>query len=276
MKHFALIGQPLGHSYSQLLFEEAVPGHIADYRMHEISSLGGLRRWIDESDISGFNVTIPYKEAILPLLDTLSPEAKAIGAVNCVKVSNGRLMGYNTDAPAFRQTLEETLSSLHLPLSTIHSALILGTGGAARAVAYALSQMGIKYTFVSRHPEEHDNAIGYKSFQLSTFLPASQALSTAESKYNPAKNFQLLVNATPVGMYPNTDASPWPSEFQLPSFNFQLCYDLIYNPSPTLLMRQAAAKGAKVVDGLAMLRLQAKLSRDIFFSDNTDYQPIAK
>ena len=261
MKHYALIGNPLGHSWSQRLFEEAVPATVADYRLFELPSLDGLRQWVSDNDISGFNVTTPYKEAILPQLDTLSPEAADIGAVNCVKVTDNRLVGYNTDASAFRQTLEEALTHSHIHKLT-HS-LILGTGGAARAVAYALQQLGIKHTFVSRHPEQHTslghNIIGYN--QLSTF---SFQLST------------LLVNATPVGMYPNIAASPLPSDFQLSTFNFQLCYDLIYNPSPTMLMRQVSANGVKVVDGLSMLRLQAKFSRDIFFSNNTDYPYIVK
>ena len=265
MKHYALIGRPLGHSLSQHLFEEAVPADVADYRLCELPSLDGLRRWVEAEGISGFNVTSPYKEAILPHLDALDPVAEAIGAVNCVNVDDGRLVGHNTDAPAFQQTLEEALTPFtsHLSPLTSHlspSAVILGTGGAARAVAYALSQMGIPYTFVSRHPErlkvkgEKLKVIGYAelstfNFQLSTFLPASQALSTAESKYNPAKNFQLLINATPVGTWPNVDASPLPPNFQFSIFNFQLVYDLIYNPSPTRLIREAAACGVATKDG---------------------------
>ncbi len=261
MKHYALIGKPLGHSWSQRLFEETVPADVADYRLCELPSLDGLQRWVVDNDISGFNVTAPYKEAILPYLDAMSPEAKEIGAVNCVKVVDGKLIGYNTDAPAFRHTLEETISTFNFQLSTFNLALILGTGGAARAVAYALGQMGIDYTFVSRTPELHPNSIGYKD--LPSFIIHHSS-------------FIILINATPIGTWPNIDASPLPPNFQFSIFNFQLVYDLIYNPSPTLLMRQAAERGAKVVDGLAMLRLQAKLSRDIFFTDSTEYQPIAK
>lgn len=281
MKHYALIGFPLGHSLSQQLFEQNVPPEVADYRLCPLPTLDGLRLWVKENDISGFNVTSPYKEAILPFLDSLSPEAETIGAVNCVKVTGSHLTGYNTDAPAFRQTLEETLSRFHFPISTFQSTLILGTGGAAKAVAYALNQIGIRYTFVSRLPEQHinlgSNIISYK--QLSTFnFPACFAgLEHLRIKTNSCEKLStLIINATPVGMYPNTDATPLPSEFQHSTFNIQLCYDLIYNPSPTRLMRDAAARGAKVVDGLAMLHLQAKLSRDIFFTDNTEYQPLAK
>ncbi len=265
MKHYALIGKPLGHSWSQRLFEEAVPADVADYRLFELPSLDGLRQWVTDNDISGFNVTAPYKEAILPYLDTLTSEAKEISAVNCVKVVEGKLIGYNTDAPAFQQTLGKHLSPLTSHLSP--SALILGTGGAARAVAHALSQMGIDYTFVSRHPER----LKVKGERLKVISYAE--LTDFTSHLSP---FTLLINATPVGTWPNVDDSPLPPNFQFSIFNFQLVYDLIYNPSPTLLMRQAAERGAKVVDGLAMLRLQAELSRDIFFADSTEYQPIAK
>ena len=262
MKHYALIGRQLGHSWSQRLFEEAVPATVADYRLCEMSSLDGLRQWVADESIDGFNVTFPYKEAVIAHLDALSPEAKAIGAVNCVKVVGDHLIGFNTDAPAFRQSLEETISTFNFQLSTFNLALILGTGGAARAVAYAIGQMGIKYTFVSRTPELHPNSIAYNQIIQAIKQSSNQAI--------------LLINATPVGTWPNVNATP----FLLPSANYQLptltVYDLIYNPSPTLLMREAAERGAKVVDGLAMLRLQAKLSRDIFFTDSTEYQPIAK
>lgn len=243
MKHYALIGRRLSHSYSQRHFEElflrlGLTDH--SYTLHEMESLDSLRQWVTDEQINGFNVTVPFKQTIIPLLDELRPEAKAIGAVNCVVVNDGRLIGHNTDAPAFRQTIQNSAFKIQ------HS-FILGTGGAARAVAYALGQLGIPYAFVSRTPENHENAIGYS--QLSTL------------------NFQLptlIVNATPVGMYPNTDRTPFP----LPTTHCPLptlfLYDLTYNPSPTLLMRQAAALGAKTKDGLEMLRLQADLSWQIW------------
>ena len=243
MKNYALIGRRLSHSYSQRHFEEfflrlGLTDH--SYTLHEMESLDSLRRWVADEQINGFNVTVPFKQTIIPLLDELSPEAKAIGAVNCVVVNDGRLIGHNTDTPAFRQSIQNSAFKIQ------HS-FILGTGGAARAVAYALGQLGIPYAFVSRTPENHENTIGYS--QLSTL------------------NFQLptlIVNATPVGMYPNTDRTP----FSLPTTHCPLptlfLYDLTYNPSPTLLMRQAAALGAKTKDGLEMLRLQADLSWQIW------------
>lgn len=230
-RHYALIGKHLGHSWSQRWFEamfarEGLAGY--SYILHEMDSLDRLRQWVDKEHICGFNVTIPYKQAILPMLDALSPEAKTIGAVNCVCVSGGRLIGHNTDAPAFEQTLPTSLHG--------SAALILGTGGAAKAVAYDLWEMGIRHLHVSRHPIAE--SIGY----------TEAAARRTE--------FDILINATPVGMWPDVDATPWTSGLD----GFRLVYDLIYNPSPTLLLRQAAAAGATTVDGLAMLHRQAELS----------------
>jgi shikimate dehydrogenase len=179
------------------------------------------------------------------LLDELDETAAAIGAVNCVTVEEGRLVGHNTDAPAFQLTVN------NLQLTGDREAFILGTGGAARAVAYALGQLGIKYTFVSRHPEKHPdlepNIIGYSQFSI----------------FN--SQFSILINATPVGMYPAVDATPLDlKNFQFSIFNFQLVYDLIYNPSPTRLLREAALLGATTKDGLEMLHLQAEMSWALF------------
>ena len=239
MRHYALIGRSLIHSYSKQLFDSQ---HFADadYRLCSMPSVEGLREWVRSEDISGFNVTNPYKQAVLPLLDEVSPDARAIGAVNCVCVRDGRLVGHNTDAPAFRDTVQAIRQSDN---HAIGQAFILGTGGAARAVAYTLGQLGVPCTFVSRHPELHPGAIGYD--QLSTL---NSQLST------------LIVNATPVGTYPDVDRSPLNiSDLRLPTSDFYV-YDLVYNPSPTLLMRQAVAAGATVCDGMAMLRRQAELS----------------
>ena len=134
MRHYALIGRSLAHSYSKRLFDaEGFPD--ADYRLHSMPSLDGMREWVRRDGIDGFNITNPYKQAVMALLDGVSPEARAIGAVNCVCVEDGRLTGHNTDAPAFRHTLESLLDTSHLSPDT---ACILGTGGAAHAVAYAM------------------------------------------------------------------------------------------------------------------------------------------
>lgn len=237
MKHFGLIGRRLGHSYSQRWFEELFARlglNDCSYQLFELSSVDHLREWAFSSNILGFNVTIPYKQAIIPHLDALDPMATDIGAVNCVTVEQSRLIGYNTDALAFKQTL----GTKHF-----QQALILGTGGAARAVAYALDRLDTPYTFVSRHPELHLDSIGYT--QLATLhLPPST----------------LIVNATPVGMFPDVDKSPFdPATLHTPHSTFHF-YDLVYNPSPTLFLRQAAALGASTQDGLEMLHRQAELS----------------
>ena len=234
MKRYGLIGKRLGHSLSQDLFE-AQGFKDACYGLYEMASLDGLRQWVEAEGICGFNVTIPYKQTILPLLDDVDETAAEIGAVNCVSVEEGRLTGHNTDAPAFMDTLAG---------EPCHGkALILGTGGAARAVAFALRQLEIEYSFVSRHPELHDNAIGYN--QLPT---TNHPLPT------------LIINATPVGMYPDVDHSPLDFSLLASHFSLFLVYDLIYNPSRTLLMREAEVHGAKVKNGLDMLRRQAELS----------------
>lgn len=240
MKRFALIGRRLGHSYSQQWFEGlfarlGLADHV--YTLCEMPSLEGLREWVENEGISGFNVTVPYKQEILPCLDALDETADAIGAVNCVTVEDGRLVGHNTDAGAFRRSLENT----GWP---VRQAFILGTGGAARAVAFALRQMVIPYQFVSRHPHG-ENQLGYE--ELAT-------------RHSPLPT--LLVNATPVGMFPDVDGTPLP-DFNLHFSTFNL-YDLTYNPSPTRLMRDAMARGAQVKDGLEMLHLQAEMSWDFY------------
>lgn len=235
--HLALIGNPLCHSWSKNYFDnmfvsQGLSGY--NYRLCPLATLDGLRQWAMQNNLQGFNVTLPYKEAVLAHLDSVSPEAQEIGAVNCVVVADGRMVGHNTDAPAFRQTLLPLLQPWH------RKALILGTGGASKAVAYTLRQLGIDYSFVSRQPEGRTHCIGY-------------AEATEE-----IADCRLLVNATPVGMYPNSEATPLP---HLDGIGTQhTVYDLIYNPQETLLLRQCRQHGATVQNGLKMLTLQADLS----------------
>lgn len=244
MKRFALIGKHLGHSWSQQWFEDHfLRLGLTDYtyELHEMPTLDGLRQWIEGEGIAGFNVTIPYKQSILPHLDALSPDAEVIGAVNCVAVEKGRLIGYNTDAPAFLQTLMAALQACSLP-STVRRALVLGTGGAARAVTYALQQTGTDVRLASRRPQ------------------GTHHLAYSDIPVWPA---DILVNATPVGMFPDVDVTPLDLMAlvrQHPNAAPRLVYDLIYNPSPTLLMRQADAMGIPICDGLPMLKRQAELS----------------
>lgn len=243
MKHYGLIGNPLTHSWSQRWFEAMFQRcgiTDAQYRLYPLPTVAHLPQWVERQGLMGFNVTLPHKQAVIPQLHALDAEAEAIGAVNCVQVSHRRLVGHNTDAPAFRATL--------LPLLRPHhtAALILGTGGAARAVAHALRQLGIDHHFVSRQPALHPAALSY-----------AHAARLVGSHL-------LIVNATPVGMHPHTHLTPWPFAHLLTPAH--LCYDLVYNPSPTLFLRQAAAAGARTLGGEPMLQCQAQLSWQIWQS----------
>ena len=236
MLQVGLIGTPLGHSASAAYFGQHYPD--CRYRAYEMASLEGLRKLVEAEGLDGFNVTIPYKQSIVGLLDTVDDTAAHIGAVNCVRVRrmDGRLTltGYNTDAPAFAETLRPLLQPWH------RRALVLGTGGAAHAVGYALQQLGIEHIFVSRHPETHPNAIGYD--QISVFN----------------SQFSILINATPVGLWPNINKSPMPDISGIGPQH--LCYDLLYNPKESRWLREAAQRGAITCNGLAMLHRQADLS----------------
>ena len=249
-QHFALIGKRLSHSFSQRYFERkyqvlGLSGY--SYSLLEMPTLDNLRTVVAEKELSGFNVTNPYKMEIIPLLDDIDPIAAEIGAVNTVKATTRRstdgsdrlhLTGYNTDAPAFMETLRSLLLPHH------RHALILGTGGASHAVAWALDQLEIRYLFVSRNPSGRPNTIGY-----------SEA-------YDLAGSHTLIVNATPAGTFPDNDTTPWQHPELLSCQH--LCYDLVYNPSPTRFMKEAATHDASICDGLSMLHRQADLAFEIF------------
>lgn len=243
MKRYGLLGRSLRHSWSKQWFDQLFAQRgIADaeYRLYEVAEASALPDWHTTTRLDGYNVTLPYKEAILSCLDGCDTVASSIGAVNCVAREGYRWIGHNTDAPAFRQTLQPLLCPWHT------AALVLGTGGAARAVSYALRALGIDHRLVSRHPNLHPNAIGYE-----------EAVQLASSHL-------LIINATPVGMAHITKGNPWPCPAALGTKH--LCYDLIYNPSPTLFLQQAARQGATTKDGLDMLHLQAALSWQVWAS----------
>lgn len=239
MKKYGLIGFPLGHSFSKRFFDSKFASEgLSDccYQPYELPSLEGFREWVRREDLRGLNVTIPYKEAVIPLLDSMSDEARLIGAVNVVKVMpDGSMRGFNTDAPAFAETLRPLLKPWHT------KALVFGTGGAAKAVAYALKQSGIEYCMVSR--------------KGSPCLSYSEAAAMAKEVF-------LLINATPVGMYPHTEEMAVP---QLPALSERhLCYDLIYNPEETLFLAEAKRQGAAIRNGQPMLELQAEMAWNIW------------
>ena len=244
MRLFGLIGYPLGHSFSQRFFtEKFAREHIPDarYELFPLPDCAGLPQLLAaHPDLCGLNVTIPHKESVLPWLDALDETARQVGAVNCIRIRDGRLTGYNTDVYGFEQSLRNTgFLNASLP---IH-AFILGTGGAAKAVAYVLRNMQIPFQFVSRHPAE--GQIGYA--QLATLLAAGRA---------------LIVNATPLGTFPQVETMPPLPIDQLSAEH--LVFDLVYNPPETLLLRQAQAQGCALQNGLEMLYLQAERAWEIW------------
>lgn len=240
MDKYGLIGYPLGHSFSIGYFNEKFQNESidAEYLNFEIPSIDNLMEVLDSNpELKGLNVTIPYKEKVISYLDSISPEARAIGAVNVIKVThNGNqitLKGYNSDVIGFTQSIEPLLEKCH------KKALILGTGGASKAINYGLKSLGLETLFVSRY--EREGTIKYDEITPDVI-----------------KEYNVIVNCTPCGMYPHTDECP-----NLPydaMDNHTLLYDLIYNPDETLFLKKGKAKGAIIKNGLEMLLLQAFVS----------------
>jgi shikimate dehydrogenase len=233
----------LGHSRSKVFFDKRFADlGLSDHRFEnfELDTLDALdavlNRYGDE--LRGFAVTIPYKQAIMPRLNAISPEAQAIGAVNCVTVRDGRLTGHNTDAHGFRVGLEKLIGTLR-PLSASPDALralVLGTGGASRAVRWVLESEGIEYRMVSRTP-----APG-----LLTYNDLSPATIAAH---------RLIINATPLGTYPDVETKPTLPYDAITAGHF--LFDLVYNPPLSAFLAEGARRGAKTLNGEAMLVAQA-------------------
>lgn len=244
MDKYGLIGYPLGHSFSISYFNQKFKdeGIDAVYENFEIVSIDLLPEVLDSNpNLKGLNVTIPYKQKVIPFLDKISPEARAIGAVNVIKVTHEgksvKLKGYNSDVIGFTQSIEPMLERYH------KKALILGTGGASKAVDYGLKSLGLETVFVSRY--ERPGTIQYGNITPEVI-----------------KEYDVIVNCTPIGMYPNTEVCP-----ELPyeaMDSHTILYDLIYNPDETLFMKKGAAYGANVKNGLEMLLLQAFSSWDFW------------
>ncbi|MBQ2703467.1 MAG: shikimate dehydrogenase [Alistipes sp.] len=239
MKHYGLIGRPLGHSASARYFtakfeREAID---AEYSLYELPDIGAVETMLP-ADIEGFNVTIPYKREIIPLLDEVSPEAQAVGAVNCVKCHDGVRTGYNTDVVGIRYSLDKLLGS-----EEGVKALVLGTGGASQAVQYVLAERGIEFLIVSR-----DATKGNITYDDLT--PAIVA------------EYRLIINATPVGMYPHTDEAPALPYEALTGAN--LLFDTIYNPARTEFLARGERAGAQTINGEAMFEAQAEASWKIW------------
>lgn len=248
MDKYGLIGYPLGHSFSRDFFNEKFKneGIDAEYVNFEIPSIERFPEIIVENaNLRGLNVTIPYKEKIISYMDELSEEARQIGAVNVIRIrpqkGKTHLKGFNSDVIGFTRSIEPLLESTH------KKALILGTGGASKAVRYGLQQLGLEYCFVSRNPRE-----GMLSYdQLTPEL---------------MQEYTVVVNCTPVGMYPHPEACP-PLPYASLG-NDHLLYDLIYNPEETLFLRKGREQGAIVKNGLEMLLLQAYAGWDFWHSED--------
>ena len=242
MRVYGLIGRNIDYSFSRKYFSEKFNSEDLNctYRNFDIPDIEKFREIIKENEIAGLNVTIPYKEAIIPYLDQLDPHSEKIKAVNTIKFEiDGSLTGHNTDYWGFLEALKPYLEPHH------QKALILGTGGASKAVAYALELLRIEYKFVSRNPEE-------------------DSLAYSDLDEEILNDFHLIINCTPLGTFPNTDVSP-NIPFQFISER-HLVFDLIYNPSETKLMRLASENGAKTLNGLQMLISQAEKAWEIWNS----------
>ena len=245
MKKYGLLGYPLGHSFSRNYFNQKFEAERidAEYLNFEIPEIKEIKNVIKENpELNGLNVTIPYKEQVIPYLDDLDEDAHLIGAVNVIKFSKGlfgkvKLKGYNSDIIGFKQSIEPLLKEHH------RKALILGTGGASKAVFQGLKQLGVASTFVSRKAKEY--CITYEEITPKVM-----------------EQYTVIVNTTPLGMFPNVDnCPPIPYDLLTPD---HLLYDVIYNPDETLFMKKGKEKGATVKNGLEMLLLQAMAAWEIW------------
>lgn len=239
MRLFGLIGYPLSHSFSPGYFNDKFKQnnlHNCLYKAFPIETIFSLKHLINANpNLEGLNVTIPYKKEVLPYLDEQSEAVKSIGACNCIKIKDGKLTGYNTDVIGFENSLKPYLASHH------NTALILGTGGAAAAVQYVLDKLEIDYDFVSRKSIGDTGTLSYS--QLNKELIQSH---------------KLIINTTPLGMYPAVDDCPAIPYEYLTSDHY--LFDLIYNPGKTLFLRKGEESGATIKNGAKMLEIQAEES----------------
>ncbi|HIP32131.1 MAG TPA: shikimate dehydrogenase [Crocinitomicaceae bacterium] len=239
MKKYGLIGKSLSHSFSKAFFtSKFLQNKIqASYENIELGTIGLIENLFQEN-YCGFNVTIPYKEKILPYLDEIDDVAKDIGAVNVVRIKNGKTCGYNTDAFGFHQSIKPFLTNKH------ERAIIFGTGGASKAIEYVLKKLGVNVIFISRTPEG-DNQFGYD-----------------EVNENMLKACRLIINCTPVGTFPNIKECINIPFSELTEHH--LVIDLIYNPVKTLFLKKAEENNAMILNGESMLKHQALKSWEIW------------
>jgi len=242
-RQFGLVGKNISYSFSRVYFSKkfeklGLTDHT--YSNFDLKEISELKNVLSQHDIKGLNVTIPYKETIIPFLDDLDDDAKTIGAVNTIKCTKDGLKGYNTDAYGFKKSLEPLLGPEH------KNALVLGTGGASKAIVFVLRQLGLTYQYVSRNPLEHQ--LGYAQLDDSV-----------------CKEFQLVINCSPVGTYPNVAEKPKiPYDFLNEG---HILFDLIYNPPETTFLKEGRQRGAMIQNGLPMLEFQAEEAWKIWNSN---------
>ena len=232
MRHFGIIGNPLKQSFSAKFFTEKFAREQidADYHLFPLDDISQFPQFIREHHFSGLNVTLPFKQSIIPYLDQLDDTAQGVGAVNVINFQDGKLIGYNTDTCGFRESILPLLQPYH------KSALILGTGGAAKAVDYALRSLNINTHFVSRS--------------------SNFSFTYSELNQDIIRDNLLIVNCTPLGMFPEINACPAiPYQYLTPQ---HLLYDVIYNPPLTLFLQKGKEQGATTANGLQMLHSQAR------------------
>lgn len=243
MKCFGLIGKSLAHSFSPTFFKNYFKQNDIDanYELFELETLGSVKTILSDERISGLNVTVPFKVEIIPFLDEIDSVAQTIGAVNVVAFKKGKTVGFNTDAYGFQQSIKPFLTFKH------ERALILGTGGASKAIEYVFKQIGIDVLFISQNPAGKSKHFSYDEIN-NYMLDACK----------------VIVNCTPVGTYPNND--------ECVEFPFQyltkdhLVIDLIYNPAKTKFLTEAEKMGATILNGESMLKEQALKSWEIWTS----------
>jgi shikimate dehydrogenase len=241
MRKFGLIGFPLSHSFSKKFFAEKffALNIDAEYENYAIPEIGGLNDILKIAQLEGLNVTIPYKEAVVPFLHHQSDVVQSIGACNCIAIREGKLFGYNTDVVGFDETFSPQLQSHH------QKALVLGTGGAAKAVQFILTQKNIEYLNVSR-------------------TAGNGQISYSDLNQDVLSNYTVIINTTPLGMYPNVNDCP-PIPYEHIGVKHYL-YDLVYNPAVSQFLAKGKAQGAIAENGAKMLEIQAEESWKIWNS----------
>ncbi len=258
MTEYGLIGYPLGHSFSRAFFNNkfADEGIDAEYLNFEIPSAEMLFQVIeDHPSLRGLNVTLPHKQAVIPLLDELSDEARAIGAVNVIRItresgsSKPHLKGFNSDIIGFMESIRPLLQPHH------KKALVLGTGGASKAICHGLERLGIEWRYVSRSRQSIPSSPSPQQGQRSAILSPNPPLTYSDITPSLLSDYTVIVNCTPLGMSPNVDNAPTIPYAALSPRH--LLYDLVYNPETTQFMREGRRFGATVKSGLEMLHRQA-------------------